>query len=81
LAGRTYEFADIVRVASEVSGTDQSAFLSEFVDGTGFLDAAPYFESAGLQLDSFADEFYVSDAPNAGTEQAAIREAIFGKDR
>ncbi|MEZ4647665.1 MAG: hypothetical protein R3E97_02570 [Candidatus Eisenbacteria bacterium] len=78
LAGRTYEFADIVRTVSEVSGVDQSAFLGEFVDGSGFLDAAPYFESAGLQLDSFADEFYVSDAPNARPDQVAIREAIFG---
>ena len=76
--GKAYELADIVRVASEVSGEDQSSFFERYVDGMELLDPAPYVEAVGLQLDTFVDEFYVSERVGATAEQRAIGEALFG---
>ena len=73
-----YGYEDIVRLASEVSGADQSDFFARFVDGTDFLDATPYFAAAGLQLDSFMDIAYLSMAEATAPRQQAIRESILG---
>jgi predicted metalloprotease with PDZ domain len=73
-----YTFEDIVRVASEVSGEDQSGFLARFVDGTEFLDAGPYFEAIGMQVVTFGDEFYLAFREDADGSQRAMARSILG---
>lgn len=73
-----YTFDDVVRIASAVSGQDQSKFFSDYVDGHEFLDVAPYVRAIGLQLDTVVDEFYLSLSPDATAEQTAMRVAILG---
>ncbi|HMB70474.1 MAG TPA: hypothetical protein VKU85_14260 [bacterium] len=80
--GRTgvpYRYDDILRTAGEISGEDQADFFARFVAGTEFLDATPYFESAGLQLDSFLDIAYLAPDETAPESARAVREAILGK--
>ncbi len=73
-----YGYDDVIRLASHVSGADQSDFFARYVDGTEFLDATPYFEGAGLQLDTFLDIAYLSLAEDATPVQRAIRQSILG---
>ncbi len=77
--GERYTFEDIVRIAGEVSGEDQSDFFARFVDGTEFLDAGPYFDTIGMQLTTFVDEFYLSVRKDATAEQIAMASGIFGR--
>jgi predicted metalloprotease with PDZ domain len=74
-----YSLDDIVRMASELCGEDLDAFFANYVAGDGFLDLTPTLEAIGLQLDTMADEFYVSVAPGASAQQVAMREAMFGR--
>ncbi|MCZ6767185.1 MAG: hypothetical protein O7D32_09675 [bacterium] len=76
--GNRYSYEDIVRIATEVSGKDQSEFFGEFVDGTGFLDIGPYCESIGLQLTTMMDEFYIAEFSEATPAQRAIIASMLG---
>ena len=74
-----YTFEDIVRIASEVSGEDQNDFFMSFVNGTEFLDVGPYFDTIGMQLTTFVDEFYLSVRKDATAEQSAMASGILGR--
>ncbi len=76
--GERYTFDDVVRIASSVSGQDQSEFFASFVAGHEFLDLAPYLGAIGMQVDTVVDEFYLSVSPEATEEQEAMRIAMFG---
>jgi len=80
--GRTdsrYDLDDIVRIASSVSGEDQSEFFARYVSGRDYLDAGPYLERLGFQLDTMVDEFYVSVAQDATADQLAVQRSMFGR--
>ncbi len=77
--GKRYTFEDIVRIASEVSGEDQSDFFARYVDGTEFLEVGPYFDTIGMQLTTFVDEFYLSVRKDATARQTAMASGIFGR--
>ena len=74
-----YTLEDIVRIASAVSGADQSDFFAQYVDGTEFLDVGPYFDTIGMQLATFVDEFYLSVQDGATAEQSAMAVGILGR--
>ncbi len=76
--GKTYDYNDVVRIAGEVSGEDQSEFLNRYVDGVELLDVRPYVAAIGLQLDTMMDEFYLSVRPDATQDELARAEAMFG---
>jgi len=76
---KTYTFEDIVRIAGEVRGKDQSDFFRRFVDGTEYLDVAPYFDAIGMQMTTFVDEFYLSVREGATVQQSAMARGIFGR--
>jgi predicted metalloprotease with PDZ domain len=77
--GSSYGFEDIVRLASELSGEDQSEFLLEFVAEANFLDATPYFNAAGYAMTTVMDEFYLSANPSATELEVQIGRAILGR--
>jgi predicted metalloprotease with PDZ domain len=76
---RKYILDDVIRIAGEVSGENQSQFFADYVAGHEFLDLAPYLEAVGLQLDTMVDEFYLSVSPETTLEQTAMRVAMFGR--
>lgn len=76
---KRYTFEDIVRIASEVSGEDQSNFFESYVDGTELFNVGPYFDTIGIQMTTFVDEFYLSRRKNATTRQTAMMIGILGR--
>jgi predicted metalloprotease with PDZ domain len=76
--GRTYGFDDIVRIASELAGSDMRPFLAQAVESTGDFDIRPTLAGVGLRMDSFVEEMYVSREPTASPEARARFDAIFG---
>jgi predicted metalloprotease with PDZ domain len=76
---KRYTFEDIVRIASEVSGEDQSDFFARFVDGTEYLDVGPYFDTIGMQMTTFVDEFYLAVRESATARQDAMSRGILGR--
>lgn len=76
-----FSFDDIIRVASAVSGEDQSEFFRSFVEGTDFLDVGPYFETIGLRLTTMMDEFYLSEEVSASPRARAMEESILGSNK
>ena len=77
--GNRYGFEDVVRLASEVSGSSQKEFFDRYVDGTEYLDIGPYFDAIGIRLTTMMDEFYLSDREDAAPAQRAIAASIFGR--
>ena len=77
--GKAYAFEDIVRLASRISGQDQSEFFEQFVDGTAYLEVGPYFERIGLQMTTVMDEFYLAPRQDATPDQRAIAGSMFGQ--
>lgn len=75
---KPYSYADVVRLASQVAGRDQSEFFDTYVAGTDFLDIGPSFDALGLQLTQMIDEFYLSPREHSAPEQRAMARAIFG---
>ena len=68
-----------MRVASTVSGEDQSDFFNRYVDGTEFLNVTSYFDAIGIQVTTFADEFYLAVRENATPEQRSMARGILGR--
>jgi predicted metalloprotease with PDZ domain len=77
--GKGYTLDDIVRIATEISGEDQSAFFEDYVVGEEMLPIAAAFETIGLQFDTVMDECYISQRANATAGQRAMQESMFGR--
>jgi len=75
---RGYVLDDVIRIASQVAGEDQTKFFRDHVAGNEFLDLIPYLESIGLQVDTALDEFYISVSAEATPDQTAMRVAMLG---
>ena len=76
--GERYDFADVIRLAGEVSGSSQKEFFDRYVEGAEYLDIRPSFDAIGLRLTTMMDEFYLSDRAGATPAQRAMAASIFG---
>jgi predicted metalloprotease with PDZ domain len=75
---RTYQLADIERLAQQISGHDFRPFFANAVDSSAFFDIAPWLPAAGLRMDSFFEEVYIQRDPAAGAVERARFESMFG---
>jgi len=77
--GKTYDQADIVRIARAISGVDLDPLLNNIVATSKAPDLAPLFKDIGLRLEQFGMlETYLLRDPAATAEQKARFTAIFG---
>jgi len=76
--GRRYTTDDVQRVAGAVAGASMEWFFDKHVRGGVPVDFRPVFTALGLQLDTFADEFYLSPAPAPSPEVVRTRRSILG---
>jgi predicted metalloprotease with PDZ domain len=78
--GRTdtkYTQEDIIRISSEVAGTDMRWFFDRYVNGRERFDMRPYYTKVGLQLDTFVEEIYLSKISDASTDQQMLFRSMF----
>jgi len=79
-ASRTaYTYADIVRIATEVSGRNQSDLFDRHVAGSEFLNITPTLQAVGLSLATMVDEFYISARNDSTAPERAMARSIFGQ--
>lgn len=76
-SGARYRVTDILEAANDVSGSDFTRFFEDHILGTtGTLDVARVLSKAGLNVEQFSDEFYLSHASETSQVQRAIFNGI-----
>ena len=75
--GRPYAVDDVLKAANEVGGTDFGEFFAKYVSGKEFLSIDPYLRDAGMRVDSFVEETYVTRRADATPAERAIFSGIF----
>ena len=69
--------SDILDAVNTVSGEDFSEFFAAHITGTdGQLDIAATLNEAGIQVEQFTDEFYLSRLANPSPLQQRIYDGI-----
>lgn len=77
--GKQYGYADIVRVARQVGGTDIGPLLDNIVRSDALPDQRPTFAALGLQLEQYLLlETFVLPDPGATPQARQRYRAIFG---
>ena len=77
-----YTIDDIQKAVSEVSGSDYKQFFDQYIRGNkDFIPLKETLSKAGLNLDQFSDEFYISLQANSTQQQRAIFEGLTGKNK
>lgn len=79
--GKTYALADLERIARDLTGSDFSAFFAEAVGSGSYFDIRPSYAAIGLRMDSFVEEMFISEEPQATPAQRQRFRAIFGDAR
>ena len=60
---------------------DFSAFFAEAVGSGSYFDIRPSYAAIGLRMDSFVEEMFISEEPQATPAQRQRFRAIFGDAR
>jgi len=69
-----------LRVVNQVSETDLGDFFSKYVAGKeAYLPLNDYLYKAGLRLNQFVDEYYISRIDNPTTPQNSILAGLLHK--
>ena len=71
--GARYSVEDILAAVNTVSGRDFTGFFDDHIYGTGStLDIAGILWKAGIVVEQFSDEFYLSRTEDATSAQNRI---------
>ena len=76
--GTTYALDDLERIAKNLTGSDFSGFFADAVGSESYFDIRPGYAAIGLRMDSFVEEMFISNEPEASRTQRARFKAIFG---
>jgi predicted metalloprotease with PDZ domain len=80
--GKKFQYDDILRVANQVSGTDMGDFFSNYVAGKKeLLPLSAILCKAGLRLNHFVDEHYLSRLDNPTPLQSSILAGLLGEGK
>lgn len=72
--GKRYTVPDLLSAVSDVAGHDFSQFFNDYILGKdAFLDIGAVLKLAGLELQQFSDEFYISKMP----EPSKLQQVVF----
>lgn len=72
--GRTHNVQDVLDAVNEISGSDYTDFFNDYIRGNeAYLDIEPYLATVGIRVDSFSDEFYLSEDGHQRTTWAERR--------
>ena len=73
-----FDVPDVLQAVNDVSGSDFTDFFARYIQGADEMpDIATTLLKAGLVVDQYGDEFYVSRQANPTSDQEAIYNAIF----
>ncbi len=74
-----YTVDDVLRAANDVSGSRHDELFAKYVTGTEYLRPEPYLAEAGLRLDSFVEEMYLSRSADATPKARDYFRSMFGR--
>ena len=75
--GKTYSLDDIERHAQLLTGADFAPFFDRVVESGDYFDIRPSLTELGLRMDSFVEEMFIAQEPQATAVQRARFAAIF----
>jgi len=71
-ADQPYTVADLLKAVNDVSANDYGKFFEKYIFGNEFVDIASVLSLAGLELEQFSDEFYITKTEHPSEPQRQI---------